>query len=618
MWKETNEQFEEHKTQTDSKNFQADPVMSIPRITDLDEGKEEGIFSKGKANRILNKFRSLSTSQEKGSVSPPSERSKSPERSSPTEPKVPFWKTNRSKSNQSLEEDKSDQLAEATRVKAVADSNRLLKFQRLLEEEIVDLSALRKLSWKGIPPSVRSITWKLLMGYLPVNKDRRQAAMERKQKEYIECIPKYFEVDESERTVDYKQIQMDVPRTNPHVLLFQNGVVQQCLARILYIWAVRHPASGYVQGINDLATPFFVVFLSAHLQMEMDEVCALPDLDEIATSDLRLIEADTYWCLTKLLDGIQDNYTFSQPGIQRMIHKLSELVHRIEVPLYEHLRQQQVGMNRGDRALGILLGLAAGDRNGGPIRMVCRLGESLVAHNGYDRKDVIERYSNWFIGPPKDEEKAFDTGAIFKRVFLLHEQGLDIDDAANQVFELTQSAGVNAAHRIAPISVFAKIAESDLTNIVTQETKITHHHALSIETAIITAQILRALRDGASWKHALSWGSQFSTSEETKEAFQTSDPPTDAGGFAPNVLKAALYFISNTQSFKDALYKSLQFAGEDNYCPVLVGALAGGLYGAEEIPEVDLQHEVIEGKFRTRLLNVCRLLTQDLRITDRS
>eukprot|EP01119_Soliformovum_irregulare_P004472 TRINITY_DN1548_c0_g1_i1.p1 TRINITY_DN1548_c0_g1~~TRINITY_DN1548_c0_g1_i1.p1 ORF type:complete len:456 (-),score=95.58 TRINITY_DN1548_c0_g1_i1:20-1387(-) len=342
MWKETNEQFEEHKTQTDSKNFQADPVMSIPRITDLDEGKEEGIFSKGKANRILNKFRSLSTSQEKGSVSPPSERSKSPERSSPTEPKVPFWKTNRSKSNQSLEEDKSDQLAEATRVKAVADSNRLLKFQRLLEEEIVDLSALRKLSWKGIPPSVRSITWKLLMGYLPVNKDRRQAAMERKQKEYIECIPKYFEVDESERTVDYKQIQMDVPRTNPHVLLFQNGVVQQCLARILYIWAVRHPASGYVQGINDLATPFFVVFLSAHLQMEMDEVCALPDLDEIATSDLRLIEADTYWCLTKLLDGIQDNYTFSQPGIQRMIHKLSELVHRIEVPLYEHLRQQQV------------------------------------------------------------------------------------------------------------------------------------------------------------------------------------------------------------------------------------------------------------------------------------
>ena len=31
--------------------------------------------------------------------------------------------------------------------------------------------------------------------------------------------------------------------------------------RILYIWAIRHPASGYVQGINDLVTPFLMVFL---------------------------------------------------------------------------------------------------------------------------------------------------------------------------------------------------------------------------------------------------------------------------------------------------------------------------------------------------------------------
>lgn len=36
----------------------------------------------------------------------------------------------------------------------------------------------------------------------------------------------------------------------------------QIFEHILYIWAIRHPASGYVQGINDLVTPFFVVFLS--------------------------------------------------------------------------------------------------------------------------------------------------------------------------------------------------------------------------------------------------------------------------------------------------------------------------------------------------------------------
>ena len=32
----------------------------------------------------------------------------------------------------------------------------------------------------------------------------------------------------------------------------------------MYIWAIRHPASGYVQGINDLVTPFFLVFLQEY------------------------------------------------------------------------------------------------------------------------------------------------------------------------------------------------------------------------------------------------------------------------------------------------------------------------------------------------------------------
>uniref|UniRef100_A0A1I7WMR8 Rab-GAP TBC domain-containing protein n=1 Tax=Heterorhabditis bacteriophora TaxID=37862 RepID=A0A1I7WMR8_HETBA len=40
--------------------------------------------------------------------------------------------------------------------------------------------------------------------------------------------------------------------------------------RILYIWAIRHPGSGYVQGINDLVTPFFVVFLSEFIPQDVE------------------------------------------------------------------------------------------------------------------------------------------------------------------------------------------------------------------------------------------------------------------------------------------------------------------------------------------------------------
>ena len=42
------------------------------------------------------------------------------------------------------------------------------------------------------------------------------------------------------------------------------------LCRLLYVWHMRHPASGYVQGINDVVTPFIVVFLSDYLEVNFD------------------------------------------------------------------------------------------------------------------------------------------------------------------------------------------------------------------------------------------------------------------------------------------------------------------------------------------------------------
>ena len=33
---------------------------------------------------------------------------------------------------------------------------------------------------------------------------------------------------------------------------------------------MRHPSSGYVQGINDIVTPFIVVFLSDFVEINVD------------------------------------------------------------------------------------------------------------------------------------------------------------------------------------------------------------------------------------------------------------------------------------------------------------------------------------------------------------
>ncbi|KAL4334207.1 hypothetical protein GQ457_07G043570 [Hibiscus cannabinus] len=100
--------------------------------------------------------------------------------------------------------------------------------------------------------------------------------------------------------------------------------------------AIRHPASGYVQGINDLVTPFLVVFLSEYLEGSIDSW----SMSDIPSEKISNIEADCYWCLSKLLDGMQDHYTFAQSGIQRHVFRLKELVRRIDEPVSRHMEDQ--------------------------------------------------------------------------------------------------------------------------------------------------------------------------------------------------------------------------------------------------------------------------------------
>ncbi|KAL6235396.1 hypothetical protein BDW75DRAFT_209734 [Aspergillus navahoensis] len=235
--------------------------------------------------------------------------------------------------------------------------SRINKFKRLLQASTVPLSELRNLAWSGIPDEVRAMTWQLLLGYLPTNSERRIATLERKRKEYLDGVRQAFErstaaaTTENARSVNtgrgrgldeaiWHQISIDVPRTSPHIQLYSYEATQRSLERILYVWAIRHPASGYVQGINDLVTPLFQVFLGVYvMDLNVEEGM---DPGQLPRSVLDAVEADSFWCLTKLLDGIQDNYIYAQPGIHRQVRALRDLTMRIDATLAKHLEQEGV------------------------------------------------------------------------------------------------------------------------------------------------------------------------------------------------------------------------------------------------------------------------------------
>ncbi|KAL6879501.1 rab-GTPase-TBC domain-containing protein [Trichoderma longibrachiatum] len=229
---------------------------------------------------------------------------------------------------------------------------RINKFKRLLQASSISLPDLRSLAWSGVPHEVRAMTWQLLLSYLPTNSERRVATLERKRKEYLDGVKQAFERGGTTassssagkaRGLDeavWHQISIDIPRTNPHIELYSYEATQRSLERILYVWAVRHPASGYVQGINDLVTPFWEVFLG--LYITDSDIETGMDPGQLPKSVLDAVEADSFWCLTKLLDGIQDHYIVAQPGIQRQVAALRDLTARIDSNLSKHLEQEGV------------------------------------------------------------------------------------------------------------------------------------------------------------------------------------------------------------------------------------------------------------------------------------
>jgi len=130
----------------------------------------------------------------------------------------------------------------------------------------------------------------------------------------------------------------------PDLALFTEPIIKNLLTRVLFIWNIRHPASGYVQGLNDLSAPFVVVYLCDYIDINYENNCEYnkEKLNGLTKQKLYEIEADIYWSLSKMLEKTQDIYTAHQPGAYKIINKVKEIVKRVDIELYEHFEKQNL------------------------------------------------------------------------------------------------------------------------------------------------------------------------------------------------------------------------------------------------------------------------------------
>ena len=172
------------------------------------------------------------------------------------------------------------------------DDRQLQQYKSLFfQQPVLSMKGLTDLQWGGPPSSngyFRSLSWKAILGLLPLNAGRREGTLKRKREEYwqkirevesqegggtqpqppavlhpgegseggerSESIPTDWPTSDPPKArtaanpVTLHQILVDLPRTLPSLPLTRSPLTVAALERVLYLWSLRNPATSYVQG----------------------------------------------------------------------------------------------------------------------------------------------------------------------------------------------------------------------------------------------------------------------------------------------------------------------------------------------------------------------------------
>jgi len=211
----------------------------------------------------------------------------------------------------------------------------------------------------------------------------------------------------------------------------------------------------------------------------------------------------------------------------------------------------------------ILNGYIQGDKNGGPTELAKILYKSLLASNGFKKRDLVNRYYQWW------KTDAFDTGPTFAKVFQKMSGGITIEEASKNIDKQLNgaTAGCGPAHRIAPIAAYKKIPTERLISIAREEAAITHYHPDAGHCSAIMALLCRYLINDKTWKESKVIVSQNEDLIPTWNKIKNAN--LNNGGYVLDVMHSAIYFLDRENSLEN----SLSFAGSANYCPVIVGII---------------------------------------------
>ncbi len=260
----------------------------------------------------------------------------------------------------------------------------------------------------------------------------------------------------------------------------------------------------------------------------------------------------------------------------------------------------------------VMLGHAAADECRASTHLALLLSKSLCKLKGFDASDIMSRYLYLFhvsqcnMGEASrlvyDELKASltTTPDTFTRkhfIFTVEK----IYDASGSVHNRLNglSGGCNPAQRSFPLACCPWIDDQSLFQLSCAEARLTHFSQAAGQVAGLVNLICRRLLKGDEWNDAVktAFSSTIDLLGEIREIQQRyeHDKVLKSQGhpaYAPNTLHTTLYCVTHATSFEDAINLANQIDPE--YCPVLIGILAGARWAVPQSMLVNSQQSTLK------------------------
>ena len=277
-------------------------------------------------------------------------------------------------------------------------------------------------------------------------------------------------------------------------------------------------------------------------------------------------------------------------------------------------------MGELDRAIGALVGLAAGDAvgttlefqrpgtfepiddmvGGGPFRltagqwtddtsMALCLAESIVDRGGMDLSDQLRRYLRWKDhGYLSSNGHCFDIGVTTStQLHRFATTGDPIDPNIDQ-----ESAANGSLMRLAPVPIHWHADPAEAAARGAESSRTTHPAVRPVDVCRVMAAMVASMINGASFVEATapeSWpgGDLHATvAAVLNGSWRVNMPPAIRGtGYCVDALEAALWAVGGADDFRTAVLRAANLGDDADTTAAIAGQLAGARWGASNIPD---------------------------------